>query len=54
MNICDLSGGYNHMACDTCDNYKRAIKATTCYKTLKEMEVAMQDHINRMVNVAYI
>ncbi len=42
------------MACDTCDNYKRAIKATTCYKTLKEMEVAMQDHINRMVNVAYI
>lgn len=47
-----LSGGYNHMACDTCDNYKRAIKAATSYKTLKQMEVAKQDHINRMVNVA--
>lgn len=43
--------GWNHMACDICDNFKRRIAAETCYKDAKQMQVAFDDHVNQMVRI---
>lgn len=43
--------GWNHMACDTCENYQSAIKETNCHKTMKELDRGFKDHIERMVRI---
>lgn len=43
--------GWNHMACDICENFHRAISAEKCYERLKGMQDSFNDHINQMVRI---
>jgi hypothetical protein len=42
---------WNHMACDLCDNFTRAINETTSFEWMKDLQRGFDDHVNRMVRI---
>jgi hypothetical protein len=42
-------GGWNHMACNLCEDLKKRIKGAINLSERQLLETAFQDHINQMV-----